>query len=419
MNQSEITELVTIYNDEWKNATDLKRAQLEKDNESFYDSIESLLGVSITGFGTQYTELETEWNNKVGFDITPITTNLTNLENVAYEVIDNITDELATITLTTPSDPGNTGPGSNPGNEIPTDPNVKPSSKTAQEYIKDYIEQNNLKNKGYETIKHFANFKSDTQRMYGLDDATFKKYVQDVIGDLTSGVISGCGRFYLDKDFGGDGAKVDGKVRNSKWYAFKYKDGSTKYMIPVPRPEKMTEEEISKWSAESGASTWLNSNSDNFLGTGSLGLYNDQLYVYNGGWWKVNDGHTFVDGYSNDTSKLTQDYKKKLNGYSKGGIVDYTGLAMVHGTPNTPEAFLNASQTEMFADLAANLQAIYSRPTNYTDDYDGSSEVTIENLTIAVDAELTNENIPEIGQSLADALFDGIRRSGYNINTKK
>jgi hypothetical protein len=111
--------------------------------------------------------------------------------------------------------------------------------------------------------------------------------------------------------------------------------------------------------------------------------------------------------------------KGKLNGYSKGGYVDYTGLAMVHGTPNTPEAFLNASQTAMFADLAANLQAIYSRPSHYTDDYDGSSEVTIENLTIAVDAELTNENIPEIGQSLADALFDGIRRSGYNINTKK
>jgi hypothetical protein len=73
----------------------------------------------------------------------------------------------------------------------------------------------------------------------------------------------------------------------------------------------------------------------------------------------------------------------------------------------------------MFADLAANLQAIYSRPTNYTDDYDDSSEVTIENLTIAVDAELTSDNVPEIGQSLADALFDGIRRSGYNINTKK
>lgn len=105
--------------------------------------------------------------------------------------------------------------------------------------------------------------------------------------------------------------------------------------------------------------------------------------------------------------------------YSTGGYVDYTGLAMVHGSQTKPEAFLNTSQTAMFADLATTLEVIYSRPSNYADEYDDSSEVTIENLTIAVDASLTNDNIPEIGQSLADALFDGIRRSGYNINTKK
>ena len=92
---------------------------------------------------------------------------------------------------------------------------------------------------------------------------------------------------------------------------------------------------------------------------------------------------------------------------------------MVHGSQAKPEAFLNTSQTAMFADLATTLEAIYSRPSNYADEYDNSGEVVIENLTIAVDASLTNDNIPEIGQSLADALFDGIRRSGYNINTKK
>jgi hypothetical protein len=111
--------------------------------------------------------------------------------------------------------------------------------------------------------------------------------------------------------------------------------------------------------------------------------------------------------------------KRYITGYSKGGYVDYTGLAMVHGTPNNPEAFLNASQTAMFADLAAGLQAIYNRPSNYTDDYEDSSEVTIENLTISLDTSLTKDNVSEVGQSLADALFDGIRRSGYNLNIKK
>jgi hypothetical protein len=36
---------------------------------------------------------------------------------------------------------------------------------------------------------------------------------------------------------------------------------------------------------------------------------------------------------------------KHANGYSKGGIVDYTGIAVVHGTPGKPESFLNAEQT--------------------------------------------------------------------------
>ena len=37
--------------------------------------------------------------------------------------------------------------------------------------------------------------------------------------------------------------------------------------------------------------------------------------------------------------------KYSLYGFSKGGLVDYTGLAVVHGSQSKPEAFLNASQT--------------------------------------------------------------------------
>lgn len=40
--------------------------------------------------------------------------------------------------------------------------------------------------------------------------------------------------------------------------------------------------------------------------------------------------------------KLTS---SKLYGFSTGGLVDYTGLAMVHGSSAKPEAFLNAEQT--------------------------------------------------------------------------
>ena len=36
---------------------------------------------------------------------------------------------------------------------------------------------------------------------------------------------------------------------------------------------------------------------------------------------------------------------KHINSYSEGGLVDYTGIAMVHGSKTKPESFLNAEQT--------------------------------------------------------------------------
>ena len=40
----------------------------------------------------------------------------------------------------------------------------------------------------------------------------------------------------------------------------------------------------------------------------------------------------------------------KITAYKTGGIVDYTGLAMVHGSASKPEAFLNAEQTAQIKD---------------------------------------------------------------------
>jgi hypothetical protein len=50
---------------------------------------------------------------------------------------------------------------------------------------------------------------------------------------------------------------------------------------------------------------------------------------------------------SNHRTKARNSLKsgKHSKGYSKGGIVDYTGIAVVHGTPGKPESFLNADQT--------------------------------------------------------------------------
>ena len=107
--------------------------------------------------------------------------------------------------------------------------------------------------------------------------------------------------------------------------------------------------------------------------------------------------------------------------YSKGGIVDYTGLAMVHGTPSQPEAFLNHSQTELFMQLAQGLEYFYTKPHGIRDDKINtpSNSVTIDNFTIAIDATLTDNNVQKTGYSLADALLDGLRRNGISTNMRQ
>lgn len=107
-------------------------------------------------------------------------------------------------------------------------------------------------------------------------------------------------------------------------------------------------------------------------------------------------------------------------GYSTGGLVTHTGLAAVHGSPSAPEAFLNASQTALFGQLAQNLENYYNRPMAYSNPSDDSARtITIENIKISVEGQLTDKNMTQTGESLANALIDGLRRTGIQVNKKR
>ena len=58
----------------------------------------------------------------------------------------------------------------------------------------------------------------------------------------------------------------------------------------------------------------------------------------------------------NNRSKALGTLKSGLHskGYSTGGLVDYTGTAIVHGSKSRPEAFLNAEQTAQIRDALKN-----------------------------------------------------------------
>ena len=75
---------------------------------------------------------------------------------------------------------------------------------------------------------------------------------------------------------------------------------------------------------------------------------------YKGGWLKVEDadvgGGKKVSGYMK-YSGYSKYYEgidiNKLPGYSQGGLVDFAGPVMVHGSKNKPEAFLSAEDTAL------------------------------------------------------------------------
>lgn len=68
----------------------------------------------------------------------------------------------------------------------------------------------------------------------------------------------------------------------------------------------------------------------------------------------------------------------QLKGYKTGGLVDYTGLAQLDGTPNKPELVLNAQDTENFISLRDKLRDISEQSMNLWDNsYSGYSVPTV------------------------------------------
>ena len=108
------------------------------------------------------------------------------------------------------------------------------------------------------------------------------------------------------------------------------------------------------------------------------------------------------------------EYKRltQAAGYKKGGLVDYTGPAMVHGSKTQPEAFLNAKQTELFANLRDMLQKV-------SVDSNSSSGFVIENITIQTQELNNNQDFKKAGRTLADEFASAIRSRGLNLNVKR
>lgn len=104
-------------------------------------------------------------------------------------------------------------------------------------------------------------------------------------------------------------------------------------------------------------------------------------------------------------SKATNKLIKPLAGFDSGGLANYTGLAMVHGSKQDPEAFLNAEETHMWRDkiLSGNSGSLTSMLLDFqnmvsgmvnSESYSsiGTSEgINIENAVVNMNATISND----------------------------
>lgn len=75
------------------------------------------------------------------------------------------------------------------------------------------------------------------------------------------------------------------------------------------------------------------------------------------------------------SSGITGWFKKNdVKAYKTGGLVDYTGIAQLDGTPSKPELVLNARDTENFIELNNALRKLASRSISMDSNYDNINE---------------------------------------------
>lgn len=110
--------------------------------------------------------------------------------------------------------------------------------------------------------------------------------------------------------------------------------------------------------------------------------------------------------------------KTDIVGYNKGGYVNYTGIAAVHGRANKPEAFLNARQTALFETLR---DALVKVPTSInTKETDNSETVTIENLAINVKELADTDSIDKVVKTVKESIYkDAVTGNNMKITRRR
>jgi hypothetical protein len=121
---------------------------------------------------------------------------------------------------------------------------------------------------------------------------------------------------------------------------------------------------------------------------------------------------------------LPTDFSQTALAYASGGYVDYTGIAMVHGSPSAPEAFLSAEDTALVRSMLdawqfaatnpkmSNLNGIFGKAQSNSI---GDVHITITEASFADDADY-EEVAKRVGEAFTKELSkQGFRTAAFNF----
>ena len=157
---------------------------------------------------------------------------------------------------------------------------------------------------------------------------------------------------------------------------------------------------------------------------------------YKGGWLKVEDadvgGGKKVSGYMK-YSGYSKYYDgidiKKLPGYSQGGLVDFTGPVMVHGSKSKPEGFISAEDTALLKStifssnnnvLRDFINALENR-SNSNANIETAPNVVIEevNLEIASGTIANDYDAKRAGEKILEEMVKISRKTTNRVSSRR
>ena len=123
---------------------------------------------------------------------------------------------------------------------------------------------------------------------------------------------------------------------------------------------------------------------------------------------------------------MTDYYKRMMeamqnhpeNHYASGGYVDYTGPAWVDGTPSRPEAFLDATDTELLRNMLDSYNYVKTLPLTMPNERNFGQQNSFGDINIVINqAEMkTGADIDNVARQVAKTFVRQLSMEGLRVN---